>query len=294
MKRFCHFIALIALSSPAHADSFSFAVAGRSIRIDKPRHCHAASCVSVSIPGIYSSERWRDRDDEVAAAPAPAPVNPPARAIVPVAAPAAPASPVQPAASAPPPPAPPPPIPPLASTTAQIIVLPAPPPKVEPVKTTPVEAPPVEAPPVVAPAPIPVPKPGIAEVAQQTQDEPADTPIGDWQTEGNKGAVRIERCGEAMCGYVLALTPNAKGDTVLINMKPNADTVKSGTVWSGNIYSRSSGGIYHATMTLKATNTLRVEACALGRFFCSGNDWTRSIAKPDKLITSQMSPRPTS
>jgi len=42
-------------------------------------------------------------------------------------------------------------------------------------------APPVEAPPVVAPAPIPVPKPGIAEVAQQTQDEPADTPIGDWQ-----------------------------------------------------------------------------------------------------------------
>ena len=31
MKRFCHFIALIALSSPAHADSFSFAVAGRSI-----------------------------------------------------------------------------------------------------------------------------------------------------------------------------------------------------------------------------------------------------------------------
>jgi len=140
MKRFGHFIALIALSSPAHADSFSFAVAGRSIRIESPRHCHAASCVLVSIPGIYRSKRLRDRDDEVAAAPAPAPVNPPARAIVPVAAPAAPASPVQPAASAPPPPAPPPPIPPLASTTAQIIVLPAPPPKVEPVKATPVEA----------------------------------------------------------------------------------------------------------------------------------------------------------
>jgi len=284
MKRFGHFIALIALSSPAHADSFSFAVAGRSIRIESPRHCHAASCVSVSIPGIYRSKRWRDRDDEGEVAPAPAPVSASARGIVPVAAPAAPASqsPVQPAALAPPPPAPPP-------APAPITVLAAPLPNVEPLKTIPVEAPPV-----VASAPIPVPAPPIAEVAQQTEHEPADTPIGDWQTEGNKGTVRIERCGEAMCGYVLALTPNAKGDTVLINMKPNANTVKSSTVWSGNIYSRSSGGIYHATMTLKATNTLRVEACALGRFFCSGNDWTRSIAKPDKLITSQMSPRPTS
>jgi hypothetical protein len=231
-EAFWPFIALIALSSPAHADSFSFAVAGRSIRIESPRHCHAASCVSVSIPGIYRSKRWRDRDDEGEVAAAPAPVSPPARGIVPVAAPPAPASqpPVQPAALAPLPPAPPPvPIPPLASTTAQIIVLPALPPKVEPVKTTPVEARPVEAPPVVASAPIPVPAPPIAEVAQQTEDESAATPIGDWQTEGNKGMVRIERCGEAMCGYVLALTPNAKGDTVLINMKPNAKTVKSGT-----------------------------------------------------------------
>jgi uncharacterized protein (DUF2147 family) len=291
MKRLCYFVALIALSSSAHADSFSFAVAGRSIRIEASRHCRAASCVAVSIPGIYRSKRWHDRDDEVAAAPAPA--NPPARAVVPVVAPAAPASqpPVQPVASAPPPPAPPPvPVPPFASTTtAQIIVLPAPPPKLEPIKATPVEAPPV-----VAPAPIPVPTPPIAEVAQQTEDEPADTPIGDWQTEGNKGTVRIERCGEAMCGYVLALTPNAKGDTVLINMKPSTNIVKSDTVWSGNIYSRSSGDIYHATMTLKGTNTLRVQACALGRFFCSGNDWTRIVTNPDKLITSQISPRPPS
>jgi len=280
----CYFIALMALSSSAHADSFSFAVAGRTIRIEAPRHCRAASCVSLSIPGIYRSKRWQDRDDEVAAAPAPPSVNPPARAVAPVAAPAAPASqpPVQAVALAPPPPAPPP-------VPAQIIVLPAPLPNVEPVKTMPVESPPV-----LAPAPIPVPTPPITEVAQQTEDEPADTPIGDWQIEANKGTVRIERCGEAMCGYVLALTPNAKGDTILVNMKPSANTVKSSMVWSGNIYSRSSGDIYHARMSMKGTNTLRVEACALGRFFCSGNDWTRIVARPDKLMTSQISPRPPS
>jgi hypothetical protein len=290
MKRFCYFIAWMALSSSAYAGDYSFVVAGHRIHIEAPRHCRSASCVSVSIPGIYHSNRWRDRGDEVAAspAPAPAPANPPARAMPPVAPVAAPASPppVQPVASVAPPPAPPPlPAPQLDSTTAKITVLPAPPPpvapavspppppKIEPVKTTEAE------PPVVAakPIPVPTPLPEIAKVSQETEAAPADTPIGDWQTEGN--TVRIERCGQAMCGYILNLTPNGKGDTILINMK-----AKSDTVWSGNIYSRSSGSTYYATMTLKEINTLRVEACALGRFFCSGNDWTR-IWKAPKLIT---------
>jgi hypothetical protein len=40
-------------------------------------------------------------------------------------------------------------------------------------------------------------------------------------------------------------------------------------------------------MTMTGTNTLRVEACALGRFFCSGNNWTRIATPPEKLITSR-------
>jgi uncharacterized protein (DUF2147 family) len=78
-------------------------------------------------------------------------------------------------------------------------------------------------------------------------------------------------------------------------MKPKSHTksdTKPEAVWSGNIYSRSSGVTYYATMTMKGANRLRVEACALGRFLCSDNDWTR-IEKA--LITSgQMSPRPPS
>jgi uncharacterized protein (DUF2147 family) len=157
------------------------------------------------------------------------------------------------------------------------------------VKTT--EPPPIAAP---KPIPVPVPVPPIAKVSQETEDAPADTPIGDWQTEGNKGTVRIERCGQAMCGYVLNLTPNGKGDTILINMKPKTNTGKPDAMWSGNIYSRSSGSTYYSTMTMKGINTLRVEACALGRFFCSGNDWTR-IGKAPKLITfEETSSRPPS
>jgi uncharacterized protein (DUF2147 family) len=331
MKRFCFFLALMALSSSAHAgDSYSFVIAGHRIRIEALRHCRSASCVSVSIPGIYHSNRARDRDDEVAAAPAPAPANPPAptavsaapavtRASPPVVQPVA-SQPVaaQPVASVAPPP-PPAPLPPpapvtapapqLSSTTARIVVLPPPPPPVPaaPVSTTQTIAPPpppkvepaktTEPPPVAAPKPIPVPvpmpAPPIAKISQQTEDAPADTPLGDWQTEGNKGTVRIERCGEAMCGYLINLTADTRGDTILINMKPKSGT-KSDAVWSGNIYSRSSGHTYYSTMTMKGVNTLRVEACALGRFFCSGNDWTR-IDNASKLVTSrETSSRPPS
>ena len=91
--------------------------------------------------------------------------------------------------------------------------------------------------------------------------------------------VRIEPCGQALCGYVLDPATNTKGETVLIDMKS-----KASAEWSGNIYSRDSGNTYYATMALKSPDQLQVEACALGRFFCSGNAWSR-IAKSDRVIT---------
>lgn len=120
-------------------------------------------------------------------------------------------------------------------------------------------------------------------------EEELDSPLGDWQTEGHKGFVRIEPCGQALCGYVLDLSSNAKGETVLIDMKS-----KTASEWSGDIYSRNSGNTYYATMTLKGPDHLQVEACALGKFFCSGNAWTR-IATSERLVTyRQMATEPRS
>ena len=132
--------------------------------------------------------------------------------------------------------------------------------------------------------------PQLSSVSHQVEDEPAETPIGDWQSEGSKGAVRIERCGQALCGYALKSSSNDKGEAVLVNMKP-----KTGSQWTGNVYSHDSGDTYYGTMALKGPNALRVEACALGRFYCSGNVWTRIVTRPAKLITSrQFSPEPRS
>ena len=63
MRRFCALAVLMVMSSSAYAgESFSFSIGGHRIHIEAPRHCRSASCVSVSIPGVYETRR-RDRDD---------------------------------------------------------------------------------------------------------------------------------------------------------------------------------------------------------------------------------------
>ncbi len=123
-------------------------------------------------------------------------------------------------------------------------------------------------------------KPAPSKITLQGEGEGVEAPIGDWQTEGRKGLVRIEPCGTALCGYMINTSNNAKGETVLINMKPKANSE-----WSGNIYSRASGNTYYAIMTMKRPNTLRVEACVVGRYFCSGNNWTRIAPKQDDVVS---------
>jgi uncharacterized protein (DUF2147 family) len=147
-----------------------------------------------------------------------------------------------------------------------------------------VAAPPATAPvgkPLAAAPPAPVAAPQVLNVSRDAEDEPEQTPLGDWRTEGNKGSVRIEQCGRALCGYILNPSSNAVGETVLINMKP-----KAASQWSGNIFSRDSGNAYYATMAMKGPNSLRVEACALGPFFCTGNVWSRVGVEPEQLMTS--------
>jgi uncharacterized protein (DUF2147 family) len=287
MKRLFYCAALMLLSSSAYANSYSFVVGGHLIRIDAPRHCYSRSCISVSTDGTRQTRR--DRDDAADTTPDKAPAKPAAPSLpqvtTPPAAPPAGKPTIEPVASAPPPPA-------IAAPKLAAAPVPTvmPPPATSPMRpaATPAAMPP-PAPPVTPPAPppaaaiVPAPEtsPKVLKVSRATGEEPAETPLGDWQTEGKKGLVRIEQCGPALCGYVLNAATDSVGETVL-NVKP-----KSAALWSGNIYSRDSGSTYYATMTQKSPNSLRVEACVLGRFFCSGNVWTRLAPKREEMITSR-------
>ena len=94
--------------------------------------------------------------------------------------------------------------------------------------------------------------------------------------------MRISKCGKALCGYVLSSSSSESGEAVLINMKP-----KSERRWAGRVYSHHSGDAYYGTVELKGANRLRVKACALGRFYCSGNNWSRITGRPESLVSSR-------
>jgi hypothetical protein len=267
-------IALVAMASSAHAGAYTFSIGGHRFHVEAPRNCRSASCVSVS------SNRSLRRTIDADTTPAPLPVVAPSQ-------PACPAAPVRPAPAAVvvAPPAPPAPV--MAAATSQPVVLPPPrleapspnPPRVElprmdPPKTVMLDPPRME---VTAVAPRPD---ETSSIAQRSDDEPAYSPLGEWESPGAKGTVRVERCGAALCGYALT-EASSRGESVLVNMKP-----KTHDSWTGSIYSRSSGSTYYGTMTLTASGRLRVEACALGHFWCSGNDWTRVEERQQKVITT--------
>jgi uncharacterized protein (DUF2147 family) len=297
MKRFAGLMMLMALSTPAYAGSYSFVIGERHIHVEASRHCRSLSCVSWS-----EITRKRDRDDKVATGADPAPAQTPAAAQPAAPVPQPPLAPVQ---------AQPAPLQQQASAgpalkpaeTRSVVV--TPPAKIDPPAMPAVQAKPdvkveatVEAkvepkvePKVDANAeakprvdfdlkPAVVAKSAPSKTTLQSEGEAVEAPIGDWQTEGRKGLVRIEPCGTALCGYMINTSTYAKGETVLINMKPKANSE-----WSGSIYSRASANTYYATMTMKRPNTLRVEACVVGHYFCSGNNWTRIAPRPDDTIS---------
>src|SRR5665213_703191 len=79
MTRFCYLLMLMVVSSSAYAgEALSFVIGGHRVHIEASDHCHSASCVSVSIPGIYQTRRKHDRDDDVEAIAEAAPAKPPA------------------------------------------------------------------------------------------------------------------------------------------------------------------------------------------------------------------------
>lgn len=261
-------IALLAMAPAAEAGSYSFSIGGHQFHVEAPRDCRSTSCVSVSNRSLRTTE-----DAGTASASPPAP-------IVQAPQPVCPTVPVRaPQATIVAPPAPP--VPVLAATTSQPVSPPAPrleAPRSETLSPTPPRVDLLRVDPPVA-APRPEIKP-VAPIAQRSDDEPAYSPLGEWESSGAKGTVRIERCGPALCGFALTEASN-RGESVLVNMKP-----KTHDVWSGSIYSRSSGSTYYGTMTLKASGKLHVEACAFGRFWCSGNDWTRIEMPREPLITT--------
>ena len=236
---------LASTAAAAHAgNAVSFQIEGQHIRIETPRNCASLNCVTIVAPGLSDKpiklnninlKGLGSKDDDVDTTPAtttqPAPAQQPVQqAPVQATAPAAPA---------------------IAAPATAIAAAP-----------TAGYDNATQTAPVAAPAPAPV---AVAPAQVAAAPAPAaNTPIGVWATEENKGNVRVEQCGTNLCGYAMK-----SNERILINMKPD------GAKWSGRIHDPDSGRNYDSTIAMKGPNAMRVQGCAFGGMFCGGQTWKR-------------------
>ena len=120
----------------------------------------------------------------------------------------------------------------------------------------------------MAPPPPPAPTVAVAPPAPPARD--LSSPLGVWLTEEKEGKVRIEQCGNNLCGYSVDAKSDQNGEQILINMKPTKDQK-----WTGRIVDPNSGSTYDSTIAMRGPDRLRVQGCAFGGMFCGGQTWTR-------------------
>ena len=245
MKKLLVAAALLMATTAAHAgNSISFEIDGQKIHIVAPKGCDQLSCIQIKAPGLSGSgfglKNFKSGNDDSDVAqrsdpPAPAPAPTVAAGLPQPSAPSTSAA-VAPSAPAP-------------AARDEIITTTQP-----SSSSTAASAPAAPAAPVQAAA---------SPVAAAPVQAPT-TPVGVWATEENKGNVRIETCGQNLCGY--SVPSNEK---ILINMRPQDSR------WTGHIHDPDSGRTYDSTIAMKGANTLRVQGCAFGGMFCGGQTWKR-------------------
>jgi uncharacterized protein (DUF2147 family) len=92
-------------------------------------------------------------------------------------------------------------------------------------------------------------------------------PIGTWSS--SDGQMRIERCGDALCGY--AVGGEHAGKMVLIHMRETR-----ANRWAGRVNDVRSGQTYTANMSMSGPNALNLQGCALGGLFCGSRTLSRA------------------
>ncbi len=106
------------------------------------------------------------------------------------------------------------------------------------------------------------------------------TAYDEWWTPGFNARVRIEPCGDNLCGTIVwAWDENPQdivdkqplvGQRIIVGMRAEGPSRWNG----GRIYNPEDGRSYQASLTLKSANNLLVEGCVM--FFCKSQVWRRA------------------
>jgi len=132
----------------------------------------------------------------------------------------------------------------------------------------------------------------LASVAIGVGNAEAAEVTGLWKTPVQGGLIRIERCGEEICGrsmdsVVLRVHPDRmdvknpdpalrsrliKG-MLILKARPTAD----GRWSDGWIYNPNDGKTYHLSLQLDGPTRLKITGCLVAPF-CASQTWTRGEA----------------
>jgi len=121
------------------------------------------------------------------------------------------------------------------------------------------------------------------------------SPIGVWATQGAGAHVKIDNCGDKLCGALIWLREplNKEGKDKIDSQNPDpslrtrklaglpllsgfAQDESEANVWSGGqIYNPDDGKTYSCNLTLQDANTLRVHGYVLMPILGKTQVWTR-------------------
>jgi uncharacterized protein (DUF2147 family) len=217
-------------------DTYHVDVGGRTIRIDQPRNCRSADCVTVSVPGYYEGRPETRRARKARRERLAKEKN-------------------------------------EAKLKDQSRQLDAAQPTVE--RKSDLSARDAQKPNSSAKTAATVAATGAATTAAVSTTRALEakpltaSPLGVWLTEETNSKVRIEACGALLCGYAIDPKSGDKADKVLIDM------AASGPKWTGRIFDPGNGNNFDSTISLISDDALRVQGCPANATFCGTQTWTR-------------------
>ena len=108
------------------------------------------------------------------------------------------------------------------------------------------------------------------------------TAFGTWMNPYGSVAVRTGACDGKLCGWVVWANAEAKRDAgdAGVDHLVGVELLESyhqqrGAKWSGTVYVPDLGHRFSSTITSIGPNTLKVQGCLIGGFFCKSQLWQR-------------------
>jgi uncharacterized protein (DUF2147 family) len=111
----------------------------------------------------------------------------------------------------------------------------------------------------------------------------AQSPVeGVWRNPKNSVHIKIQPCGDNLCGYVVWAndnakedarkggTPNLVGSQLLRNFAPS----KTGT-WRGKVFVPDLNATFSGSAELMDANTLKARGCLFAGIACKSQHWKR-------------------